>query len=136
MAEKRFNKRHCPCDYCKRYESDDECSEHSDQEDKNRKPKIINCKPEVIVRRPKIIKCQPKIIKYRPEIINCRPKTIHWYEPKIVYCDTETKKIGCKPIVKCGKYRKEYNGEPQNGNQPTVKYGKNRKEYNDDEDEE
>lgn len=100
---------HCLCKHCKEYESGDECSEHSDQEDKCREPKVVNCKPDVIVRRPKIIKCKPKIIKYKPEIIECRPKIIKWYEPKIIHCKPETKKIGCEPKVKCDKNHRKYN---------------------------
>jgi hypothetical protein len=102
------SKKHCPCRYCNEYESDDDCSEHSDQEDKCHEPKVINCKPEVIVRRPKIIKCEPVIIKYKPEIIECHPKIIKWYEPKITRCETETKQIGCEPKVKCNKCHQEY----------------------------
>lgn len=92
--------RQCPCKHCKQYESDD-CSEHSDQKDKCHKPQVLNCKPNVIVRRPKIIKCEPTIIKYKPVIIKCHPKIIKWYEPKIIHCETETKRIGCRPKVKC-----------------------------------
>jgi hypothetical protein len=105
-------KKRCPCKYCKEYESDDECSEHSDHDHKYSEPKVINCKPNVIIRRPKIIKCEPTIIKYKPEIIKCHPKIIKWYEPEVTYCDTETKKIGCKPIVKCDKHHKNnYNND-------------------------
>lgn len=89
-----------PCKKCKEYESDDECDEYIDNENYS-KPKVINCKPKVIVRKPKIIQCEPTIIKYKPEIIKCRSKIIKWYKPKITHHESKTKKIGCEAKVTC-----------------------------------
>jgi hypothetical protein len=94
-----WKKKQNPCKYCKEYDSDDDCNEYNDQ--KGCKTKVINCKPNVIVRRPKIIQCEPTIIKYKPEIVKCRPKIVKWYKPTVTYCETETKKIGCKPKITC-----------------------------------
>ena len=106
----KFHNKSCDCKYCKDYESGDETSEHSDYDDKFREPKVINCKPQVIVHRPKIIKCQPVVIKYKPEIVKCRPTTIKWYKPKISHSDSKTKRIGCNPIVNCDK-KPRYNSD-------------------------
>lgn len=110
------NRKHSVCDQCGGFQSDDEFSESSDfsefsdhfsdhedkcHENKCHETKIINCRPNIIVHRPKIIRCKPTIIKYKPEIIERRPKTIKWYEPTVVHCESKTKKIGCKPRIRC-----------------------------------